>query len=158
MKNKLKKPKLIVSNLEESAFMKSNKAEILEFLQREFPQSLNKCEIESVYEKGATVIYHVDEQDLRPGGTVSGPTMMTVADYGLYIAILAEIGIVGLTVTTNMNINFLRKPSGGTDLRGECKLMKVGKSLIVGEVYLYSVDQDEPIAHVTGTYSIPPKR
>jgi uncharacterized protein (TIGR00369 family) len=138
--------------------MKSNKAEILEFLEREFPQSLQKCEIESVYEKGATVIYHVDEQDLRPGGTVSGPTMMTAADYGLYIAILAEIGIIGLTVTTNMNINFLRKPSGGTDLRGECKLMKVGKSLIVGEVYLYSVDQDEPIAHVTGTYSIPPKK
>ena len=138
--------------------MKSNKAEILEFLEREFPQSLQKCEIASVYEKGATVIYHVDEQDLRPGGTVSGPTMMTAADYGLYIAILAEIGIIGLTVTTNMNINFLRKPSGGTDLRGECKLMKVGKSLIVGEVYLYSVDQDEPIAHVTGTYSIPPKK
>ena len=138
--------------------MKSNKAEILEFLEREFPQSLVKCEIESVVEKGATVIFHVDENDLRPGGTVSGPTMMTAADYGLYIAILGEIGIVGLTVTTNMNINFLRKPSGGKNLRGVCKLMKVGKVLIVGEVYLYSVDSDEPIAHVTGTYSIPPQR
>lgn len=138
--------------------MKSNKAEILEFLEREFPQSLVKCEIESVVDKGATVIFHVDENDLRPGGTVSGPTMMTAADYGLYIAILGEIGIVGLTVTTNMNINFLRKPSGGKNLRGVCKLMKVGKVLIVGEVYLYSVDSDEPIAHVTGTYSIPPQR
>ena len=138
--------------------MKSNKAEILEFLEREFPQSLVKCEIESVVERGATVIFHVDENDLRPGGTVSGPTMMTAADYGLYIAILGEIGIVGLTVTTNMNINFLRKPSGGKNLRGVCKLMKVGKVLIVGEVYLYSVDSDEPIAHVTGTYSIPPQR
>ena len=138
--------------------MKSNKAEILEFLEREFPQSLVKCEIESVVDKGATVIFHVDENDLRPGGTVSGPTMMTAADYGLYIAILGEIGIVGLTVTTNMNINFLRKPSGGKNLRGVCKLMKIGKVLIVGEVYLYSVDSDEPIAHVTGTYSIPPQR
>ena len=138
--------------------MKSNKQEILAFLQQEFPQSLTKCEIESVVEKGATVIYHVDENDLRPGGTVSGPTMMTAADYGLYIAILGEIGIVGLTVTTNLNINFLRKPSGGKDLRGVCKLMKVGKVLIVGEVYLYSVDSDEPIAHVTGTYSVPPQR
>ena len=138
--------------------MKSNKEEILEFLEREFPQSLVKCEIESVVDKGATVIFHVDENDLRPGGTVSGPTMMTAADYGLYIAILGEIGIVGLTVTTNMNINFLRKPSGGKNLRGVCKLMKVGKVLIVGEVYLYSVDSDEPIAHVTGTYSIPPQR
>ena len=138
--------------------MKSNKAEILAFLEREFPQSLIKCEIESVVERGATVIFHVDVNDLRPGGTVSGPTMMTAADYGLYIAILGEIGIVGLTVTTNMNINFLRKPSGGKNLRGVCKLMKIGKVLIVGEVYLYSVDSDEPIAHVTGTYSIPPQR
>ena len=138
--------------------MKSNKAEILAFLEREFPQSLIKCEIESVVERGATVIFHVDENDLRPGGTVSGPTMMTAADYGLYIAILGEIGIVGLTVTTNMNINFLRKPSGGKNLRGVCKLMKIGKVLIVGEVYLYSVDSDEPIAHVTGTYSNPPQR
>ena len=138
--------------------MKSNKAEILACLEREFPQSLIKCEIESVVERGATVIFHVDENDLRPGGTVSGPTMMTAADYGLYIAILGEIGIVGLTVTTNMNINFLRKPSGGKNLRGVCKLMKIGKVLIVGEVYLYSVDSDEPIAHVTGTYSIPPQR
>ena len=138
--------------------MKSNKAEILAFLEREFPQSLIKCEIESVVERGATVIFHVDENDLRPGGTVSGPTMMTAADYGLYIAILGEIGIIGLAVTTNMNINFLRKPSGGKNLRGVCKLMKIGKVLIVGEVYLYSVDSDEPIAHVTGTYSIPPQR
>lgn len=138
--------------------MKSNKTEIVEFLEREFPQSLIKCEIETVVECGATVIYHVDENDLRPGGTVSGPTMMTVADYALYIAILGEIGIVGLAVTTNLNINFLRKPSGGMDIRGVCKLMKVGKVLVVGEVYLYSIDSDEPIAHVTGTYSIPPQR
>lgn len=138
--------------------MISSKEEILHFLETQFPQSLAKCEIVSVEPKGATVIYHVDENDLRPGGTVSGPTMMTAADYGLYIAILAEIGIVGLTVTTNMNINFLRKPKGGCDLKGVCRLMKVGKGLIVGEVYLYSLGDDEPIAHVTGTYSVPPKR
>lgn len=138
--------------------MKSNKNEIVAFLECEFPQSLRKCEIESVSERGAVIIYHIDEHDLRPGGTVSGPTMMTAADYALYVAILGEIGIVGLSVTTNLNINFLRKPSGGTDIKGVCRLMKVGKALVVGEVYLYSVDQDEPIAHVTGTYSIPPTR
>lgn len=138
--------------------MKSNKNEIIQFLQHEFPQSLIKCEIESVDEKGATVIYHVGDQDLRPGGTVSGPTMMTVADYALYIAILGEIGIVGLAVTTNLNINFLKKPVADQDIRGVCKLMKVGKALIVGEVYLYSLNSDDPIAHVTGTYSIPPNR
>jgi acyl-coenzyme A thioesterase PaaI-like protein len=138
--------------------MRSNKNEIVEFLKQEFPQSLSKCEIESVVERGATVIYRVDDQDLRPGGTVSGPTMMTVADYALYIAILGEIGIVGLAVTTNLNINFLKKPVADQNIRGVCKLMKVGKALIVGEVYLYSLNSDEPIAHVTGTYSIPPKK
>lgn len=137
---------------------KASKAEIIQFLQKEFPQSLIKCEIEDVTQKGAIVIYHVDASDLRPGGTVSGPTMMTVADYALYIAILGEIGIVGLSVTTSLNINFLRKPSAGLDIRGVCRLMKVGKALIVGEVNLFSIDSDEPIAHVTGTYSIPPKR
>lgn len=138
--------------------MQSTQADIIEFLKREFPQSLIKCEIESVVERGASIVYHIDEQDLRPGGTVSGPTMMTAADYALYVAILGEIGIVGLTVTTNLNVNFLRKPSAGQNIRGVCKLIKVGKALVVGEVYLYSIGLDEPIAHVTGTYSIPPKR
>ena len=137
--------------------MKSTKFEIVEFLKQEFPQSLEKCEIEEVSEKGATVLYHVGQSDLRPGGTISGPTMMTVADYALYIAILGEIGIVGLAVTTNLSINFLQKPVANQNIRGVCKLMKVGKVLIVGDVWLYSVGSDEPIAHVVGTYSIPPK-
>ena len=138
--------------------MKSNKTAIIEFLTAFFPPSLERCEIEEVTECGASLLWHVGGTDLRPGGTISGPTMMTLADFALYVAILGEIGIVGLAVTTNLNINFLRKPSGGVDLRGVCKLMKVGKALIVGEVWIYSIDQDEPVAHVTGTYSIPPKR
>ena len=138
--------------------MKSNQQEIVQFLQQYFPQSLEKCEIEEVIEGGATMLWHVGGSDLRPGGTISGPTMMTLADFALYVAILGEIGIIGLAVTTNMNINFLRKPSGGVDLRGVCKLMKVGKALIVGEVWIYTIDQDEPVAHVTGTYSIPPQK
>ena len=138
--------------------MKSTKKEIIDFLTVHFPPSLEKCEIEEVTECGASLIWHVGGTDLRPGGTISGPTMMTLADFALYVAILGEIGIVGLAVTTNLNINFLRKPSGGIDLRGVCKLMKVGQTLIVGEVWIYSIDQDEPVAHVTGTYSIPPKR
>lgn len=138
--------------------MKSTKAEIIAFLQAEFPQSLEKCDIESVTAKGASIIYHIDAADLRPGGTVSGPTMMTAADYALYIAILGEIGIVALAVTTNLSTNFLRKPSADQDIRAACRLMKVGKALIVGDVWLYSLDSDEPIAHVVGTYSIPPQR
>ncbi|PJI33074.1 PaaI family thioesterase [Acinetobacter pseudolwoffii] len=137
--------------------MKTTKTEIQQFLQQEFPQSLEKCRIEAVVPRGATLLYQVSAQELRPGGTVSGPTMMTLADLALYVAILGEIGLVGLAVTTNLNINFLRKPSGGTDLRGECKLIKVGKALIVGEVWIYSVDLDEPVAHVTATYAVPPQ-
>ncbi len=138
--------------------MKSNKTEIIEFLTAFFQPSLERCEIEEVTECGASLVWHVGGTDLRPGGTISGPTMMALADFALYVAILGEIGIVGLAVTTKLNINFLRKPSGGVDLRGVCKLMKVGQALIVGEVWIYSIDQDEPVAHVTGTYSIPPKR
>ncbi|TCM67812.1 acyl-coenzyme A thioesterase PaaI-like protein [Acinetobacter calcoaceticus] len=138
--------------------MKISQIEIEQFLLKEFPQSLEKCVIEEVVPKGATMRCIVNNDDLRPGGTISGPTMMMLADFALYVAILGEIGLVGLTVTTNMNINFLRKPSGGKDIRGQCKLMKVGKTLVVGEVWIYSVDSPDPVAHVVGSYSIPPQR
>ena len=137
-------------------FMHSTQQEILQFLTQFFPQSLAQCDIESVTEKSASLLWRVSENDLRPGNTISGPTMMALADFAMYVAIMGEIGIVGLAVTTNMNINFLRKRSGSQNLRGTCKLMKVGKALIVAEVWIYSVDLDDPVAHVTGTYSIPP--
>lgn len=82
---------------------------------------------------------------------------MGVADVALYVAILGEIGIVPLAVTTSLTINFLRKPSSQARIVGECKLMKVGRSLAVGEVSLYSEGSSEPVAHVVGTYAIPPK-
>lgn len=138
--------------------MHATKQEIINFLKTEFAPSLKHCTIVEVCEKAATLIWHVTEKDLRPGNTVSGPTMMTLADFALYVAILAEIGIVGLAVTTSMNINFLRKPEANKDLRGECRLLKVGKSIIYGEVLVYSAGVDEPVAHITGSYSIPPKR
>lgn len=96
--------------------------------------------------------YH--EKHLRPGGTISGPTMMALADVALYAAILAQIGPVGLAVTTSLSFNFLRKP-GPVALIGQARLLKLGKRLAVGEVALYSQGQDEMVAHATGTYSIP---
>ncbi|MGX1741450.1 PaaI family thioesterase [Bosea sp. NPDC055353] len=99
--------------------------------------------------------YH--EKHLRPGGTISGPTMMALADLALYAAILAQIGPVGLAVTTSLNFNFLRKP-GQTALIGEAKLLKLGKRLAVGEVCLYSQGETELVCHATGTYSIPAAR
>jgi uncharacterized protein (TIGR00369 family) len=132
----------------------ATKAEIAEFLTTEFPQT--KCTIEHAGEGGATVRHPVGADELRPGGTVSGPVLMAVADVALYVAILAEIGIVPLTVTTSLTINFLRKPSGTAAVVGVCKLLKLGKALAVGEVTLYSEGSDQPVAHVVGTYSIPP--
>ncbi|HNW02722.1 MAG TPA: PaaI family thioesterase [Burkholderiaceae bacterium] len=131
----------------------TTKAEISAFIKQEFPQT--KCTIEAVGGMSATIRHAIGIGELRPGGTVSGPVLMTVADVALYIAILGEIGIVPLAVTTNLSINFLRKPSADKAIIGVCKLIKLGKTLAVGEVSLYSEGSDELVAHVVGTYSIP---
>lgn len=98
-----------------------------------------------------------NEAFLRPGGTVSGPVMMGLADAAMYLAVMARIGPVSLAVTTQLSINFLRKPDPG-DVIAVAKLLKLGKRLAVGEVALYSASHpdDEMVAHVTATYSIPP--
>lgn len=131
----------------------ATQAEISKFLKKEFPQT--KCTVVAVGGKSATIRHEIGIQELRPGGTVAGPVLMTVADVALYVAILGEIGIVPLTVTTNLSINFMRKPAADRAILGVCKLMKLGKSLAVGEVSLFSEGVEEPVAHVVGTYSIP---
>ncbi|MYM63905.1 PaaI family thioesterase [Pseudomaricurvus sp. HS19] len=128
--------------------------EMAEFLSAEFPQ--NTCKVESIDTDGATVSQEVGPHQLRPGGTVSGPVLMAVADIALYVAILGRIGIVPLAVTTSLTINFLRKPSAQARIIGKCTLLKVGRALAVGEVWLYSDGLQEPVAHAVGTYSIPP--
>lgn len=127
--------------------------EMAAFLRREFPQT--RVTVESVGTDEIVVAHEIGEAELRPGGTVSGPVMMTVADVALYVAILARIGLVPLTVTTSLSINFLRKPRADRRILGRCRLMKLGKSLAVGEVWIHSEGMDEPVAHATGTYSIP---
>ncbi len=94
------------------------------------------------------------ERALRPGGTVSGPTMFMLADTALYTAVLASVGPKALAVTTNMTINFLRKPPP-RDLVAECRLLKLGKRLAVGDVTIFSDGDEEPVAQATGAYSIP---
>jgi acyl-coenzyme A thioesterase PaaI-like protein len=132
------------------------KAEIIDFLAREFPQS--NCIVEEVGDRSATVSHPIGPAQLRPGDTVSGPLLMTVADVALYVAILGTIGLVPLAVTTSLTINFLRKPSARNPIVGVCRLMKVGRILVVGEVELYSDRKQEMVAHAVGTYSIPPNR
>jgi len=134
----------------------ATKAEIVDFLAREFPQS--KSMVEAVGDRTATVTHSIGPDQLRPGGTVSGPLLMAVADVALYVAILGTIGIVPLAVTTSLTINFLRKPSAHRPIVGVCQLIKVGRSLIVGEVALYSDRNEAMVAKAIGTYSIPPKR
>ncbi len=133
-----------------------SKEEMDEFLSSEFPQM--KCVVESFGGRSSTIRHKVGLDELRPGGTVAGPVLMTVADAALYVAILGEIGLVALAVTTSFTINFLRKPSPEKDVIGVCSILKLGKSLAVGEVALYSEGTEKPVAHAVGTYSIPPRR
>jgi uncharacterized protein (TIGR00369 family) len=133
-----------------------SKTEMEAFFSEEFPQA--SFVIESFDEGSVTIRRKVDAGDLRPGGTVSGPTMMGLADCAIYAAILREIGLVALAVTTSLNMNFLRKPVADKDILGVCKILKLGKTLATGEVTIYSEGDDRPIAHSVGTYSIPPNK
>ena len=129
--------------------------EIQNFLQQEFPE--NPLIVESCENRRARLRLEVDQTHLRPGGTISGPTMLLLADTAVYAASVTTIGAVALAVRANLNINFLRKPEPNLDLIGESWLMKVGKRLIVGEVIIYSENDPEPVAHATCTYSLPTK-
>ncbi|MFC0283712.1 PaaI family thioesterase [Camelimonas abortus] len=134
-------------------------AELEETLRREFPEMWADNAprvIESVGYLTARVRSVYSPAQLRPGGTISGPTMMALADLALYAAIMASIGPVTLAVTTNLSFNFLRKPAP-KDLIADCRLLKLGKRLAVGEVSLYSDGEDGLVCHATGTYSIPPR-
>jgi len=126
-----------------------------QLLREQFPQS--DAVLEKLGPRWARVRIPVQEQHLRPGGTVSGPTMMALADTATYLAILGEIGPVGLAVTTNLNINFMRKPAANRDVIGEAQLLKLGRRLAVAEVRIYSEGESELVAHATCTYSIPPR-
>jgi uncharacterized protein (TIGR00369 family) len=129
------------------------------FLDREFPQIHLGGRIFSIEALGhgtcrMRMAYH--ERNIRPGGTLSGPSMFTLADLAFYVAVLGAIGPVGLAVTTNLSINFLRKPAQAA-LVADCRMLKIGKRLAVGEVTLFSEGEAEAVAHATGTYSIPPR-
>jgi uncharacterized protein (TIGR00369 family) len=131
--------------------------ELCAFLDREFPQMHSggrKYVIEEVRGRSVRVRMLYSEQSLRPGGTISGPSMFALADIAMYAAVLAQIGPSPLAVTTNLNINFLRKPKPG-DMIAEATILKLGKRLAVGEIALHAEGEDELAAHATSTYSIP---
>jgi len=126
------------------------------FLTREFPQVRDQIGIEEITPMRARMRLKVDDRHLRPGGTVSGPSIMLLADVTFYVAILAVIGPQALTVTTNMSLNFLRKPAKA-DLLCEARILKLGRRLVTGDCLLYTVggSPDEPVAQATVTYARP---
>ena len=134
----------------------STREEIADFMARAFPASL--FTIEQATSKAAVIRRPVTTDDLRPGNTVSGPTLMALADTALYVAIHATLGITPHAVTSSMNINFLRRPAGDRALVAVCRLLRVGRTLVVGEVSILSEGDEEPVAHVVGSYSIPRPR
>ena len=128
------------------------------FMAREFPQVGGDFIIEDVSEMAIRVRLRVQEKHLRPGGTVSGPSMFSLADVGVYLAILAMIGPVALAVTTNISMDFMRKPASGADLICDTRLLKLGRLLAVGDCLIYSQGMADPVARAAMTYAIPPDR
>ena len=145
----------------EMAAPKLSRKELEMRLTAEFPEMFNPesgYAIERLWYGGAIVRRHHHRRSLRSGGTVSGPSIMALADFTMYLAVLSAIGWVPLAVTTNFNINFLRKPAPG-DLLAEARLIKLGKRLAVGDIAIRSADGgDELVAHATATYSLPVER
>ena len=130
---------------------------LIEYLEQVFPQIKGEFTILDLAERHLKVKLNIQEKHLRPGGTVSGPSMFSLADVSVYMAIMAMIGPEPLAVTTGCSLDFMRKPVGGRDIIASCKLLKLGRSLAVGDVLIHSEGMYEPVARATMTYSIPQK-
>jgi len=128
------------------------------FIHETFPQVADDIAIDALSDDGLRTRLIVAERHLRPGGTVSGPAMFGLADVSIYLAILSKIGPKALAVTTNCNIDFMRKPKADADVICECRLLKLGRVLAVGDCLLYSQGHSAPVARASMTYSIPPER
>jgi uncharacterized protein (TIGR00369 family) len=146
-----------MSGGKEMAAPKLTRNELIDRLRAEFPEAshaMGNYQIEEVWYGGCRLRYPFTQNSLRPGGTLSGTTMMSLGDFAMYVAVLSAIGWVPLAVTTNLNINFLKKPAA-RDLLAEARLIKLGKRLAVGEIGIRADGEDDLVAHVTSTYSIP---
>ncbi|SFK64659.1 PaaI family thioesterase [Shimia haliotis] len=131
--------------------------EMTEFLAEVFPQVKEDFVVESVDGVNTVMRLKVAERHLRPGGTVSGPSMFSLADVSAYVATLARIGKEALTVTTGCSMDFMRKPEAGKDLIAHTTLLKLGRTLSVSNILIYSEGSDAPVARANMTYAIPPK-
>lgn len=130
--------------------------EVIAYLESVFPQMENEFVLDALSDTGLTMRLKTSQRHLRPGGTISGPSMFGLADCAVYVMVLARIGRKALAVTTGCSMDFMRKPDGSKDLIAECQLLKLGKALAVGDVMIFSEGSDKPVARATMTYSIPP--
>ena len=134
-------------------------AEVSALLDTEFPQfnTDRAFEVREVRPGACTVRLNAGENHLRPGGTVSGPSLFALADIAGYVCVLTHAGPDALSVTTNLNINFMRKAEAGP-IDGHCRILKLGRSLMVFDIEMVAGPDRHLVAQATGTYSIPPKR
>lgn len=135
-----------------------NKEELSAYLQEIFPQVIQEYAIEALDPEGVTMRLLVGAQHLRPGGTVSGPSMFALADVAVYAMVLSRLGRKALAVTTSSSMDFLRKPAAEVDMIARGRLLKLGRSLVVGDVLMYCDGSDKVVARATMTYSIPPRQ
>lgn len=133
-------------------------AELMGYLEEVFPQVSGDFAVEALEAEQITMRLKVQDKHLRPGGTVSGPSMFGLADCAAYAMILSRIGRQALAVTTSSSMDFMRKPAAGADLLGTCRLLKLGRALAVCDILLHSEGQEGAVARATMTYSIPPAR
>jgi acyl-coenzyme A thioesterase PaaI-like protein len=124
-------------------------------LDNAFPGNRVPYVIEQITDSTVRMVLRVGETDGRPGGTVSGPTLMALADCAAWMVIIGQIGPVTLSVTTSFHIDFLRKPEL-VDIVAVGGLLKLGSRLAVAEVAMYSVGNEDIVAKAQVTYSIPP--
>lgn len=128
------------------------------YLSEVFPQVAGMFAIDRMDDDLLVMRLHQDERHLRPGGTVSGPAMFSLADVSAYVATMARIGPEALTVTTHCSIDFMRKPASGVDIIAHARVLKLGRTLSVTDVLLYAEGHPDPVAHASLTYAIPPRR
>ncbi|KUJ85897.1 thioesterase [Ruegeria marisrubri] len=133
-----------------------SKEELADYLAAVFPQVKEDFAIDDLTEDTITMRLLTAERHLRPGGTVSGPSMFALADVCVYAMVLARLGPMALAVTTNCSMDFMRKPEGGAQMVAKCRLLKLGRSLAVGDILMFSEGSSKPVARATMTYSIPP--
>lgn len=136
--------------------LKMDRKALEAFLRSDFAEVAEDFVVDRADAAGVALRMRVADRHLRPGGTVSGPAIFALADVAMYLGVLSRIGPVALAVTTNCSIDFLRKPAAGRDLVGEARVLKLGRSLAVGDVLVFSEGTADPVARASLTYSIPP--